>query len=84
MALALLAAANFLCCVPMAMPAARLVAFCGDLGITTARGTATLSLLLLATFLSRQFWGWLSDRIGGLRTVLLGGTAQPIGMLGFL
>jgi len=83
-ALALIAAASFLCCVPMAMPAAHLVAFCGDLGIATSRGAAMLSVLLLAAFLSRQFWGWLSDRIGGLWTVMLGGVAQTLGMLGFL
>ena len=83
-ALALLAAASFLCCVPMAMPAAHLVAFCGDLGIATSRGAAMLSVLLLAAFLSRQFWGWLSDRLGGLWTITLGGIAQTLGMLGFL
>ena len=43
-----------------------------------------LSLLLLAAFLSRQLWGWLSDRIGGLWTILMGGLAQTLGMLGFL
>jgi MFS family permease len=84
MALALIAAASFLCCVPMAMPAAHLVAFCGDLGIASSRGAAMLSVLLLAAFLSRQFWGWVSDRLGGLPTVMLGGLAQTIGMLGFL
>lgn len=83
-ALALMAAGSFLCCVPMAMPAAHLVAFCGDLGIASSRGAAMLSVLLLAAFLSRQFWGWLSDRLGGLWTVLLGGVAQTIGMMGFL
>lgn len=84
LALALIAGASFLCCIPMAMPAAHLVAFCGDLGIATSRGAAMLSVLLLAAFLSRQFWGWLSDRLGGLWTVLLGGIAQTIGMMGFL
>ena len=83
-ALALLSTASFLCCVPMAMPAAHLVAFCGDLGIATSRGAVMLSVLLLAAFLSRQFWGWLSDRLGGLWTVLLGGLAQTLGMMGFL
>ena len=83
-ALGLLALGSFLCCVPMAMPAAHLVAFCGDLGIASSRGAAMLSVLLLAAFLSRQFWGWLSDRLGGLWTVWLGGLAQTIGMLGFL
>ncbi|MEI6160989.1 MAG: MFS transporter [Roseococcus sp.] len=84
LALALIALASFLCCVPMAMPAAHLVAFCGDLGIASSRGAAMLSVLLLAAFLSRQFWGWLSDRLGGLWTVWLGGLAQTLGMLGFL
>jgi MFS family permease len=83
-ALALLAIASFLCCVPMAMPAAHLVAFCGDLGISASRGAAMLSVLLLCAFLARQFWGWLSDRIGGLWTVLVGSVAQLAGMLGFL
>ncbi len=83
-ALALLAIASFLCCVPMAMPAAHLVAFCGDLGIAASRGAAMLSVLLLSAFVARQFWGWLSDRIGGLWTVFAGSTAQVAGMLGFL
>lgn len=83
-ALALLSVCSFLCCIPMAMPAAHLVAFCGDLGIAASRGAAMLSVLLLAAFLSRQFWGWLSDRIGGLWTVMAGSVAQVAGMLGFL
>ncbi|MGG5890502.1 MFS transporter [Falsiroseomonas sp. HC035] len=83
-ALALLALGSFLCCVPMAMPAAHLVAFCGDLGIRTSVGAAMLSVLLLSAFVARQFWGWLSDRVGGLWTVFIGGLAQTVGMLGFL
>ncbi len=79
-----IAACSFLCCVPMAMPAAHLVAFCGDLGISAARGASMLSVLLLSAFLARQFWGWLSDRIGGLWTVFLGSIAQVAGMLGYL
>jgi len=66
----LLSAAAFLCCVPMAMPQGHLVAFCGDLGIAPARGAAMLSVLLGTAFVSRQFWGAISDRIGGLNTVL--------------
>jgi MFS family permease len=70
-ALALLAAASFCCCVPMAMPQGHLVAFCSDLGISPAHGAAMLSVLLGTAFASRQIWGWVSDRIGGLRTVLV-------------
>lgn len=84
LAMFLIALCSFLCCVPMAMPAAHLVAFCGDLGISAARGATMLSVLLLCAFLARQFWGWLSDKIGGLWTVFLGSVAQVVGMLGFL
>jgi len=70
--------------VPMAMPAGHLVAFCGDLGIAPARGAAMLSLLLGAAFVSRQFWGWMADRIGWLRTVLATSARQALAMTGFL
>jgi MFS family permease len=83
-ALAVISLCAFLCCIPMAMPAAHLVAFCGDLGIAASRGAAMLSVMLLAAFLSRQFWGWLSDRLGGLWTVLLGSAAQTLAMMAFL
>lgn len=84
LALALLAIASFLCCVPMAMPAAHLVAFCGDLGIAASRGALMLSVLLATAFFARQFWGWVADRIGGLNTLLCGSAAQVLGMAGFL
>ncbi len=66
-ALALLAAASFLCCIPMALPTTHLVALCTDIGLTPARGVAMLSVLQLCAFASRQFWGFLSGRIGGRR-----------------
>ena len=75
-ALGLLAAASFCCCVPMAMPQGHLVALCTDLGISPAHGAAMLSLLLGTAFVSRQFWGWVADRVGGLRTVLAGSACQ--------
>jgi MFS family permease len=81
---ALLAIASFLCCIPMAMPSAHLIAFCGDLGIAPARGAAMLSLLLVCAFISRQFWGWMSDRIGGLLTLLTCSAAQALAVTGFL
>ncbi len=84
LALALLAAAAFMCCVPMAMPQSHLVAFCTDIGIPASQGAAMLSVLLGCAFLSRQMWGWISDRIGGLHTILCGSIAQLIAMAGFL
>ncbi len=83
-AFALLCFAGFLCCVPMAMPQAHLVAFCSDIGITPAHGALMLSLLLGCAFVSRQFWGWLSDRIGGLATVLVGSACQSAALAAFL
>jgi MFS family permease len=84
LAFGLLAAAAFLCCVPMAMPASHLIALCGDLGFAPAHGPALLTLLLVCAFLSRQFWGWITDRIGGLSTVLVGSLAQATAISGFI
>src|SRR5439155_300500 len=43
-----------------------------------------LSLLLGCAFLSRQFWGLVADRIGGLRTILAGSVCMFTAMIGFL
>ena len=81
---ALICLAVFCCCVPMAVPSTHLVAFCGDIGISPSHGAAMLSVLLGCAFVSRQFWGALSDRIGGLRTVLLGSMCQAVAIAAFL
>jgi len=80
---ALLSAAGFLCCVPMAIPAGHLVAFCSDLGIPAAHGAAMLSVLLGSALVSRLFWGWLADRIGGLGTVLASSACQALAIAAF-
>jgi MFS family permease len=79
----LLCAAAFLCCVPMAMPAGHLVALCSDLGIPAGSGAAMLSVLLGCAFVSRMFWGWLTDRIGGLGAVLAGSVCQTAAIAAF-
>jgi len=79
----MLLVAGFCCCVPMSMPQAHLVALCSDLGIVASHGAAMLSLLLGTAFLSRQMWGWISDRIGGLATVLIGSAWQFCCIIGF-
>jgi MFS family permease len=81
---ALMMAAIFTCCVPMSMPQGHLVAFCSDLGISAAHGAAMVSVLLGMAFVSRQFWGLVSDRIGGLYTMLVGSVIQMLGMAAFL
>jgi MFS family permease len=81
---ALLCLAGFCCCVPMAIPSSHLVAFCSDLGISPAHGAAMLSVLLGAAFVSRQLWGAMADRYGGLRTILAGSTCQALAVGAFL
>ena len=81
---ALMCGAAVLCCIPMAMPQGHLVAFCSDLGIARAVGALMLSVLLGTAFLSRQIWGAISDRIGGLATVLIGSAWQAAAMTSFL
>jgi MFS family permease len=81
---AMMCAASVLCCIPMAMPQGHLVAFCSDLGIARSVGAIMLSVLLGTAFLSRQIWGAISDRIGGLATVLIGSSWQCSAMIAFL
>ncbi len=81
---AMMCAAAVLCCIPMAMPQGHLVAFCSDLGIARSVGALMLSVLLGTAFLSRQIWGAISDRIGGLATVLIGSAWQAAAMTSFL
>jgi MFS family permease len=80
----LLCLASALCCIPMAMPTAHLPALCGDLGLGAATGVTMLSLLLGLAFVSRQFWGWLADRIGGLATIIAASACQAGAIAAFL
>ena len=80
----LLAVAGVACCVAMSMPQVHIVAYCGDLGYGPARGAEMLSLMLGFGIVSRLLSGWISDHIGGLRTLLLGSVLQGIALLLFL
>jgi MFS family permease len=80
----LLNTAGVACCVAMAMPQVHIVAYCTDLGFGAARGAEMLSLMLGAGIVSRLVSGAISDRIGGLRTLLLGSILQGVALLMFL
>jgi MFS family permease len=82
--LGLLAVAGIGCCVAMSMPQVHIVAYCGDLGYGAARGAEMLSLMLGFGIVSRLASGWICDRIGGLRTLLLGSVLQGTALLLFL
>ncbi|MBP0600402.1 MFS transporter [Herbaspirillum sp. LeCh32-8] len=80
----LLCVAGIACCVAMAMPQVHIVAYCGDLGYGPARGAQMLSLMLACGVVSRLVSGAICDRIGGLRTLLLGSFLQGTSLLLFL
>jgi MFS family permease len=81
---ALLWIAGLSCCVAMSMPQVHIVAYCADLGYGAARGAEMLSIMLGFGIVSRLISGGICDRIGGLRTLLLGSILQGIALFLFL
>jgi MFS family permease len=81
---ALLCVAGVACCVAMSMPQVHIVAYCSDLGYGAAAGAQMLSLMLACGIASRLISGVICDRIGGLRTLLLGSLLQGLALLMFL
>jgi MFS family permease len=73
---ALLMVAGLGCCVAMSMPQVHIVAYASDLGHGVAHGAEMLSLMLGFGVVSRLASGWIADRIGGVRTLLLGSALQ--------
>jgi MFS family permease len=80
----LLCIAGVGCCVAMAMPQVHIVAYCGDLGYGVARGAEMLSLMLASGIISRIASGFIADRIGGVRTLLLGSVLQGAALFLYL
>ncbi|MBK5927696.1 MFS transporter [Rhodobaculum claviforme] len=80
----LLALAGVACCVAMSMPQVHIVALCVDLGFGPAVGAEMLSLMLLAGVASRIGFGLLADRLGGVRTVLIGSGLQALALFLYL
>jgi MFS family permease len=82
--MALLCIAGVGCCMAMAMPQVHLVSLCGDLGFGPARGAEMLSTMLACGIVSRLVFGHISDRLGGLRTLLISSLMQAVALLMFL
>ena len=80
----LLCTAGLGCCIAMATPQAHIVAHATDLGHPAARGAEMLSLVFLGGLVSRVVYGWISDRIGGLRTLVLGSLGQAVTIACFI
>jgi MFS family permease len=79
----LLCLATIGCCTAMAIPIVHLVSHGTDLGFARARAAELLTVLFAAAFVSRILYGLLADRIGGVRTLLIGSACQAIMLLAF-
>jgi MFS family permease len=73
--------AGVACCVAMSMPQVHIVAYCVDLNFGVARGAEMLSSMLATGVISRLASGMIADRIGGVRTVLLGSYLQCLTLM---
>jgi MFS family permease len=80
----LLAVAGLGCCVAMSMPQVHIVAYCVDLGYGGARGAEMLSLMLVGGIASRLVSGFLADRIGGVKTLLIGSVLQCLALFAYI
>lgn len=80
----LLVVAGLGCCVAMSMPQVHIVAYCMDLGYGVARGADMLSIMLAAGVVSRLASGFLADRIGGVKTLLIGSVLQALSLLFYI
>lgn len=72
------------CCVAMSMPQVHIVSFCVDLGYGPAVGGQMLSLMLLGGVASRLVSGLIADRLGGVRTLLIGSGLQCLALFLYL
>ncbi|MFN4098292.1 MAG: MFS transporter [Pararhodobacter sp.] len=80
----LLGLAGVGCCVAMSMPQVHIVAFCVDLGYGPAVGANMLAVMLMGGVVSRLVSGLITDRLGGVPTLLIGSVGQMIGLILYL
>ena len=71
------------CCTAMSVPIVHLVSHVTDQGFTPEQGARVLSILFLAAFVTRIGFGILSDRIGPIRTLLIGSASMAVMLLTF-
>jgi MFS family permease len=80
----MLSVAGVACCVAMSMPQVHIVAYCSDLGYGVAAGADMLALMLAGGAVSRITFGFVADRLGGVRTLLIGSVLQGLGLFFYL
>ena len=80
----LLIIAGLGCCVAMSMPQVHIVAYCMDLGYGVAHGADMLSIMMAAGVVSRLASGFIADRIGGVKTLLIGSALQCLSLFFYI
>ncbi|UCI09785.1 MFS transporter [Mesorhizobium sp. B1-1-8] len=80
----LLVIAGLGCCVAMSMPQVHIVAYCMDLGYGVAHGADMLSIMMAAGVVSRLASGFIADRIGGVKTLLIGSVLQCLSLFFYI
>lgn len=80
----MLALAGVGCCIAMAMPQVHIVSLCVDLGYGPAVGGQMLAIMLFAGVASRVVSGLIADRLGGVRTLLIGSALQCVALFLYL
>ena len=68
----------------MSMPQVHIVPLCIDNGFGLAVGTEILSYMLFAAVMSRVIFGYLSDKLGPIQTLILCSTLQAVSLSLFL
>jgi MFS family permease len=76
--------AGLACCVAMSMPQVHIIAYCGDLGYSLARGSEMLSLMLGFGVVSRIASGYIADHVGGVVTLIIGSTLQCLALFFYI
>ena len=71
------------CCTAMSVPIVHLVSHVTDQGYTLEQGARVLSVLFVAAFVSRLGFGMLADRIGPVRTLLIGSVSMAAMLFAF-
>ncbi|MEP2704551.1 MAG: MFS transporter [Roseibium sp.] len=80
----LLVIAGVGCCVAMAMPQVHIVAYCVDLGFGVSPGADMIAIMTGAGIISRLVSGYLADKIGGVKTLLIGSVLQCASLFLFI
>ncbi|MBW4707001.1 MFS transporter [Roseobacter sp. YSTF-M11] len=80
----LLGLAGIGCCVAMSMPQVHIVSYCVDLGYGPAVGAEMLALMLLGGVGSRIVSGLVADKLGGVKTLLIGSALQCLALFLYL